>query len=237
MNLKPVKRLDNEQTIKQLSIMAIKVIITGATGMVGEGVLLECLENTSVAEILMVNRRPSPVKHAKLKELIMPDFLKPEGSDESLTGYDACFYCAGISSVGMKEDKYTLITYHTTMAFANKLAQLNPDMIFSFVSGGHTDSSEKGKIMWARVKGKTENALMKLPFKRAYNFRPGFMKPFKEQKNIKTFFKIIIPVFPLFFPKMSLTMKEIGQAMINTVLKGYPKQILEIPDIKLLAKS
>ncbi|KAA5535033.1 NAD-dependent epimerase/dehydratase family protein [Taibaiella lutea] len=213
----------------------MKVIITGATGMVGEGVLIECLENEMVTEILMVNRKTSPVKHPKLKELLIPDFMRPDGYEDDLTGYDACFYCAGISSVGMKEEKYTLITYDTTIAFAAKLASLNPDMVFSFVSGSHTDSTENGRIMWARVKGRTENALMKLPFKKAYNFRPGFMKPFKEQKNIKSFFKPLIAIFPVLFPKRSLTMKQVGQAMINTVRKDYPKQILEIEDIKALA--
>lgn len=214
----------------------MKVIITGATGMVGEGVLLECLENVAVKKVLMVNRKPSPISHPKLEELIVPDFMKPEQHAAALTGYDACFYCAGISSVGMNEADYTRITYDTTLVFAQALATLNPDMVFTFVSGAHTDSSEKGKIMWARVKGKTENALLKLPFRAEYNFRPGFMKPFKEQKNIKTFFKIIIPLFPILFPKKSLTMKQIGQAMINAVQKGYPKAILEIEDIKELAK-
>lgn len=215
----------------------MKVIITGATGMVGEGVLLECLENPAVTKILMVNRKPSPLEHPKLQELIVPDFMKLQQHVESLGGYDACFYCAGISSVGMNEADYTHITYDTTLAFAQVLAAINPEMVFTFVSGGHTDSSEKGRIMWARVKGKTENALMKLPFKAEYNFRPGFMKPFKQQKNIKTFFKIIIPLFPILFPKQSLTMKQIGQAMINAVQQGYPKAILEIADIKELSKT
>lgn len=214
----------------------MKVIITGATGMVGEGVLLECLENTAVQEVLMINRRPSPISHPKLKELIVPDFIK---LDESplLGSYDACFYCAGVSSVGMNEHKYTFITYDTTLIFAQKLAKLNPDMVFTFVSGAHTDSSEKGSAMWARVKGKTENALMKLSFKAAYNFRPGFMKPFEGQKNVKALFKPIIWVFPYLFPKKSLTLKQVGQAMINAVQHGYPKQVLEIADIAELAKG
>lgn len=213
----------------------MKIIITGATGMVGEGVLLECLENPSVKKVLIVNRKPSPVKHAKLEELIVPDFTKLESYTTALTGYDACFYCAGISSVGMNEEKYTYITYDTTMSFAQQLVALNPKMVFSFVSGSQTDSSETGKTMWARVKGKTENALMKLPFKGVYNFRPGFMKPFEGQKNVKSILKPIIWIFPLLFPKQSLTLKQVGQAMINTVLKGYPKQILEISDIRELA--
>jgi uncharacterized protein YbjT (DUF2867 family) len=213
----------------------MNIIITGATGMVGEGVLLECLQNPSVTKTLMVNRKSSPIKHPKLEELIVTDFMKLDAYSTSLSGYDACFYCAGISSIGMNEATYTHITYDTTMNFAGKLATLNPDMVFSFVSGAQTDSSEKGKIMWARVKGKTENALMQLPFKRAYNFRPGFMKPFKEQKNVKRIFKIIIPVIPILLPSQSLTLQQVGQAMINTVLKGYPKQVLEIKDIRALA--
>lgn len=213
----------------------MKIIITGATGMVGEGVLLECLENTSVKEVLMINRRPSSIVHAKLKELIVPDFIKLDEDPASLGGYDACFYCAGVSSVGMNEHKYTFITYDTTMIFAQKVAKLNPDMVFTFVSGTHTDSSETGRIMWARVKGKTENALMKLPFRAQYNFRPGFMKPFEGQKNVKALFKPVIAVFPLLFPKKSLTLKQVGQAMINAVQKGYPKQVLEISDIRELS--
>src|ERR1700754_361161 len=146
--------------------MAITVILTGATGMVGEGVLLECLENPEVAQVLIVNRKPSLRKHPKLKELIVPDFMKLDQYNDQLKGYDACFFCAGISSIGMKEAAYSHITYDITLNFAQKLLALNPAMTFNYVSGSHTDSSEKGKVMWARVKGKTENALMKLPFKK-----------------------------------------------------------------------
>jgi uncharacterized protein YbjT (DUF2867 family) len=213
----------------------MKIIITGATGMVGEGVLFECLENPIVKEVLIVNRRHYDMEHPKLKELLVNDFTKLEGLENQLSNYDACFYCAGISSVGMNEEKYNYITYETTMAFAEQLVKLNANMVFNFVSGGHTDSTEQGKLMWARIKGKTENALMKLPFKAQYNFRPGFMKPFKQQKNIKTLFKPIIWLFPIILPKISLTLKQVGQAMINAVLKGYPKQVLEIADIKILA--
>jgi len=218
----------------------MKVIITGSTGMVGEGVLLECLAHPDVKQVLMVNRKPNPLKHQKLKELIVPDFLKSDQFTEQLTGYDACFYCAGISSFRMNEQQYGLITYDTTIRFAGKLAGLNPGMVFNYVSGAHTDSSEKGRIMWARVKGKTENALLKLPFKKTYNFRPGFMKPTAGQKNIKSFYKIISSLYPvlrLLFPKQVLTMHEVGWAMINSVQKGYPKQILEIEDIKSLAQA
>lgn len=214
----------------------MNIIITGATGMVGEGVLLECLENYAVKKVLMINRKPSAIKHPKLEELIVLDFMQLNRYADFLQGYDACFYCAGVSSVGMNEIKYTYVTYDTTLAFARALSEINPNMVFNFVTGSHTDTSENGKIMWARVKGKTENDLMKLPFKGQYNFRPGFMKPFKEQKNVKTILKIMIPLFPVLFPKKTLTLKDVGQAMINTVKEGYPKQILEIEDIKILAE-
>lgn len=216
--------------------MAIKLIITGATGMVGEGVVLECLQNDLVSEVLMVNRKHFKLNHPKLKELIVPDFLQLKNFSESLTGYDACFFCAGISSVGMKEDKYTHITYHTTLSFAKVLADINPAMVFTYVSGSHTDSSEKGRIMWARVKGKTENDLAKLPFKGQYNFRPGVMLPFAGQQNWKPAYKFIARIIKVFSPKSVLTIKEVAQAMTNAVLKGYPKNVLEVLDIRALSK-
>jgi uncharacterized protein YbjT (DUF2867 family) len=220
--------------------MEIKVIITGATGMVGEGVLLECLEHRDIKEVLMVNRRPSGMKHPKLKELLAPDFFDLTKAAGQLKGYEACFFCAGISSVGMKEAEYQRITYDTTLRFAETLVTLNPGMVFDYVSGSHTDSSEKGKVMWARVKGKTENALMKLSFKKVYNFRPGFMKPTPGQKNIKGLYKVLSSLYPLLrllLPRQVSTLREVGLAMINSVLKGYPKPILEVEDIKLLAQA
>jgi len=189
----------------------IKVILTGATGMVGEGVLFECLQNTKVSNVLIVNRRHYECEHSKLKELIVPDFFQLDQFGKDITGYDACFFCAGVSSVGMKEQKYTSITYDTTLSFAKTFLNHNPNSVFTYVSGRHTDSSETGKLMWARVKGKTENDLMKLPFKREYNFRPGAMLPFEKQ--------------------------EVGKAMINAVIAGYPKQVLEIADIKQLVHT
>lgn len=216
--------------------MAIKVIITGATGMVGEGVLLECLQNSHVSEVLMINRKHFELAHPKLKELVVPDFLQLKNFGESVKGYDACFFCAGISSVGMKEDRYTQITYHTTMAFAKALTEVNSNMVFTYVSGSHTDSTEKGKIMWARVKGRTENDLAKLAFKGQYNFRPGIMLPFPNQQNWKSAYKIIAKIIKVFSPKSVLTIKEVGQAMTNAVLKGYPKNILEVADIRALSK-
>jgi uncharacterized protein YbjT (DUF2867 family) len=213
----------------------IKVIITGATGMVGEGVLFECLENKKVDEVLIINRKHYECHHPKLKELIIPDFFQLRNFSDNIQGYDACFFCAGISSVGMKEDKYRHITYETTLSFAKTLLIYNPNMVFTYVSGSHTDSSEKGKLMWARVKGKTENDLMKLPFKAEYNFRPGVMLPFEEQKNWKSLYKFIAKAFKLFVPKKVLTIQAVGKAMINSVIVGYPKPVLEIDDIKELA--
>lgn len=219
----------------------MKVIITGSTGMVGEGVLLECLCNSNVKEILIVNRRPYEGKrNPKLTELIVPDFLHLEEVEEQLKGYDACFYCAGKSSVGINEEDYTRITYDTVMYFAKALLSFNPGMTFCHVSGTGTDSTEKGKIMWARVKRKAENNLMKLPFKTVYNFRPALMKPTAGQKYLSGYNKVypvLYPVLRLFMSGKACMMQEIGQAMINGVLKGYPKHILEVKDIKLLAKE
>ncbi|MDQ6902780.1 MAG: NAD-dependent epimerase/dehydratase family protein [Bacteroidota bacterium] len=215
----------------------IKVIITGATGMVGEGVLFECLQNPEVSEVLIVNRRHYDMSHAKLKELLVPDFFQIGNFASSLSRYDACFFCAGISSVGMKEDKFTRITYDTTMAFARALIAVNSDLVFTYVSGSHTDSSGQSRIMWARVKGKTENDLARLGFKGEYNFRPGGMQPFPGQKNWKSIYKFIVRLIKAVSPKNIITMHELGLAMINTVTKGYSKNILEIKDIKELAKE
>jgi uncharacterized protein YbjT (DUF2867 family) len=218
--------------------MALKVIITGATGMVGEGVMLECLAHPAIEQVLIVNRKPYDLKHPKLKELIIPDFLQLDYFENQLTGYDACFFCAGISSVGMNEENYSRITYDTTLHFAKTLVKLNPNMVFDYVSGTGTDSSAKGKVMWARVKGKTENALMQLPFKAVYNFRPALMNSSPGQKNIKPLFKIVLALYPLLariFPNNSCTLKEVGLAMINSVTRGYEKPILDVKDIKQLA--
>jgi len=213
----------------------IKVIITGATGMVGEGVLFECLQNEKVSEVLIVSRRHYDLKHLKLKELIIPDFLKMEEHVEKVKDYDACFFCAGVSSVGKKEDVYTQLTYDTTMAFAKALVSVNPKMVFTYVSGAKTDSSEKGRMMWARVKGKTENDLAKLPFKAEYNFRPGVMQPFPDQKNWKGIVKFVVKIIKTISPKNVLTLQEVGRAMINAVIIGYPKNVLETSDIKKLS--
>jgi len=162
----------------------MRIILTGATGMVGEGVLLECLENDSVEKVLSVSRKPTNHTHPKLEQLLVPDFRNTSDVEAKLTGYDACFYCAGVSSVGMSEADYTAISYDTPVAFATTLARLAPGMVFIYVTGARTDSTEQGKTMWARVKGRAENALMRMPFKAVYNFRPSLMKPAPGQKNI-----------------------------------------------------
>jgi uncharacterized protein YbjT (DUF2867 family) len=214
----------------------IKVIITGATGMVGEGILFECLQNEKVSEILIISRRHYEMQHPKLQELIVPDFFKLDQFNEKLKGYDGCFFCAGVSSIGKNEQDYRYLTYDTTIAFAKTILSLNPEIVFTYVSGAKTDSSEKGKMMWARVKGKTENDLAHLGFKAEYNFRPGIMQPFTDQKNWKSIVKILVKVVKFISPKNVLTLQEVGRAMINAVVKGYHKNVLEISDIKALSK-
>ena len=213
----------------------MKVIVTGATGMVGEGVVLECLRNEKILEVLMLSRKHFDLQHPKLKEVIIQDFMHLEEVKETLTNYDACFFCAGISSVGMKEDVYKHITYDITIHVAKTLSSINPSMTFIYVSGSGTDSSEKGKLMWARVKGKTENDLLKLPFKAVYNFRPGMMKSTQGQKNVKWGFKLmdaLYPVFNLLFPAFVSTLQEVAIAMIYLVDNNFNKQTIEVLDVK-----
>ncbi len=220
--------------------MKIKVIITGATGMVGEGVLLHCLDNPDIEQVLIVNRKHYNRQHPKLKELLVPDFMDLAKVTDQLKGYDACFFCAGVTSVGKKEPEYTRLTYDVTLSFAQTVADLNPGMVFTYVSGSHTDSTEKGSTMWARVKGRTENDLFKLPFKKAFAFRPGIMKPVDGQQSLKGTYRWFIWLYPVvhfFAPKSTLTLNEVGQAMINCVTKGYAKSVLEIEDIRALSQA
>ena len=214
--------------------MKIKTIITGVTGMVGEGVLHECLLHPDVESVLVINRKPCGVKHEKLKEIILKDFLDLSSIEDQFGGYNACYFCAGVSSVGKKEDEYKRITYDLTLNLAIKLVKLNPDMTFCYISGVGTDSTEKGRSMWARVKGKTENDLLKLPFKDAYMFRPGYIQPTKGLKNAYKAYKIFTPFYPLIkllFSKYATTLKEIGLAMISVTLYGSEKKVLECKDI------
>lgn len=219
--------------------MKINAIITGVTGMVGEGVLHECLKHPEVKSVLVINRKPCGVKHEKLKEIIHKDFFDLSSIENQLTDYNACYFCAGVSSVGKKEDEYKRITYDLTLNFAKILLKHNPDTTFCYVSGVGTDTTEKGRIMWARIKGKTENDLLKL-FKAAYMFRPGFIKPTKGLKNAYKAYKFFTPFYPVFrklFPKYVVTLEEIGLAMINVTLYDSDKKILECKDIAQMAKQ
>lgn len=220
--------------------MKIQVIITGATGMVGEGVLNESLLHPDVEKVLVINRKSCGVTHSKLTEILHTNFYDLSPISEQLKDYNACFFCLGVSSIGMKEQKYYSLTYTLTMHMAELLSKLNTDMTFCYISGAGTDSSEKGKMSWARVKGKTENDLMKLPFKKSYAFRPGFMLPSKGAGNVHGYyavFRLLYPVFRVLLPKYVSTLKELGLAMINSVTKGYEKPVLEVRDIVELAKK
>ncbi len=216
----------------------MKIIITGTTGMIGEGVLLECLADPQITEVLSVSRKPTGKSHPKLKEYIVPDFLLLKENDEKLKGYDACFYCAGISAVGMKEEDYKRITYDTTLHFA-KVLHPNSAMSFIYVSGGGTDSSEKGRMMWARVKGKTENDLAKLPFKQTFGFRIGFVKPSTGQQHIHPYYKYVSWLFPLvrvLLPNIYSTMKQVAQAMIYFSKNGYIRNVIYVKDIHKVSR-
>jgi len=218
----------------------IRAIITGSTGMVGEGVLHECLKHPDVESVLIINRRPCGIQHDKLKEIIHYDFLDITPIKDQLSGYNACYFCSGVSSIGKKEDEYTKLTYDITLHIAKILYEINPEMTFCYVSGSGTDSSEQGKIMWARVKGKTENDLLKLGFKAVYMFRPGYIQPTKGLKNAYKIYKVLAPLYPIWktiFPKYVCTLEDLGQSMINCTLFGYDKRILSNLDITKSAKS
>lgn len=218
----------------------LRVIVTGATGMVGEGVLHECLLDQDVEALLVVNRKPCGVQHPKLKEIIHSDFFDLSAIESHLSGYSACFFCLGVSSVGMKEPEYFRMTHTLTLHVADTLCRLNPDMVFGYISGSGTDSTENGRTMWARVKGKTENDLMKLPFKQVYAFRPGYMHATPGLKNTLPAYKYFSWLYPLLrplFPKFFSTLSEMGRAMINSAKYGYHKQILEVTDINALAEK
>jgi len=207
--------------------------------MIGEGVLIECIANPQIKEVLSVSRKPTGKKHPKLKEHVVADFLSLKEDNEVLKGYDACFYCAGISAVGKTEEEYRKVTYDTTLHFA-KVLNPNPGMSFIYVSGGGTDSTEKGRMMWARVKGKTENDLAKLPFKQAFGFRIGFVKPAAGQQYVLSYYKYISWLLPLIknlFPFMYNTMKQVTQAMIYVARHGYESNVIYVKDIHKISKQ
>jgi len=221
----------------------IKVILFGSTGMIGQGVLLECLENKGVESILVINRQSCNTTHPKLKEIICRDLFDLSGLTSEMKDHNACFFCLGISSVGLSEKGYHRITYDLTLNAASILVKLDPEMTFCYISGAGTDSSENGKVMWARVKGKTENALLALPFKKAYMFRPGFIQPLKGIRSKTKTYNMIYAVFKPFyfllkhFSSIVTNTETFGKAMIITALNGYEKNILENKDINYLVKE
>jgi uncharacterized protein YbjT (DUF2867 family) len=218
--------------------MGIKAIVTGATGMVGEGVLLECLADPAVEEVLVVGRRPCGVTHPKLRELVHADFFDLASVADRLKGYDACFFCLGVSSVGLTAEEYKRATYDLTLNFARTLAERNPELTFCYVTGAGTDGSEQGRVAWARVKGATENALLEM-FERAYMFRPAFMRATPGQKNLKSLYKAFAWVYPIgraLYPAGFCTVQEVGRAMIGVVGRDQAGHILEVRDIVRLAE-
>ena len=221
----------------------MKVLIFGATGMIGQGVLREALADPDVELVQTVGRTATGVRNSKLHELVEPDLFHLDAIRDRLCDFDACFFCLGVSSAGMSETDYHRITFDLTVVAAQTLCQMNSQMIFIFVSGAGTDSSEQGRSMWARVKGKTENALLRMPFKAAYMFRPGFIEPLdgiRSRTSVYRFaYAALAPFLPLLrraFPNQVLTTRQIGRAMLNIAKKGYPKQILEVPDIRAAAE-
>jgi uncharacterized protein YbjT (DUF2867 family) len=218
----------------------MKVILFGASGMVGQGVLRECLLDPEVTTVLSIVRSTTGQQHPKLREIVHKDFLDFSSVESELTGFDACFFCLGVSSAGMSEENYRRITYDITLAAAQTLVKLNSNMTFVYVSGAGTDSSERGRIMWARVKGQTEKALLRLPFKAAYMFRPAVIVPLhgikSKTKLYRVFYAVLGPLLPLLraFPKYVTTTEKLGRAMLIVAKRGAPKPILESSDINKL---
>lgn len=213
--------------------MSQRIIVTGATGMVGEGVLLTLLNQPEVETILSISRRPSGHAHPKLHELLVPDFFDLGGIEEELKGYTACFFCAGVSSLGMKEEAYTRVTHDLTLHFARTLLRHSPEATFCYISGAGTG----GQMMWAKVKSRTENDLLALPFRAAYMFRPGGMKPVKGQRHVPRvyhFFSWLIPLARML--NYASTLHEVSLALLHAAERGAPKKILEVKDINRLTK-
>jgi len=213
-------------------------MLFGATGMVGQGVLRECLVDASVESVLVVGRNPTGQHHAKLHEVLHQDFTNFSAIESELRGYDACFFCLGVSSVGMDVERYRHLTYDVTMAAAKTLVTLNPDMVFTYVTGRSTDSTEQGPVRWARVKGKTENDLLKLPFKAAYMFRPAGIQPLHGVRSktawVQAIYVVAAPLLSYLArtaPKYMTTSEQLGRAMIKVAREGYPKPVLESEDI------
>lgn len=218
----------------------MKVLIFGATGMVGQGVLMECLRDPAVELVVTLGRTATGIHDGKLREIVHSNLLDYAGMETQLAEFDACFFRLGVASTGMKEADYERVTYGFTMAAAEALSRAHPGMTFTFVSGSGTDSTEKDRMMWARVKGRTENALLRLPLK-AYMFRPGFIQPLdgiqSKTPMYRTFYRVLGPVMPLLrrtFPNQILSTREIGRAMLSVARHGYGKRILETKDMRTL---
>ena len=219
----------------------MKVILFGASGMVGQGVLRECLLDPEVTTVLSIVRSSTGRQHAKLREIVHKDFLDFSSIESELSGLDACFFCLGVSSAGMSEENYRRVTYDIALAAAQTLVKLNSNMTFIFISGAGTDSSERGRAMWARVKGQTENALLRLPFKAAYMFRPGVIVPLHGIKSRTMLYRVpyavlgpILPLLQRLFPQYVTTTEKLGRAMLTVAKHGAPKAILENSDINEL---
>jgi uncharacterized protein YbjT (DUF2867 family) len=222
----------------------MRVLLFGSTGMVGRGVLRECLLADDVELVLAVGRTATGARNAKLREVTVADIFDVTAYERDLAGFDACFFCLGVTSAGMTEAAYTRLTYQLTTTVAEALARLNPGMTFVYVSGSGTDSSEKGRAMWARVKGRTENALLRMPFRAAYMFRPGFIEPLhgiqSKTRSYRLFYAALRPLFSFLhraFPSWVLTTEEVGQAILIAVRRGAPKAVLESRDIRALLDS
>ena len=222
----------------------MKVLIFGATGMVGQGVLRECLKASDVELVQTVGRAPTGQQHPKLRELVHAEMWHYEGVQAELSGFDACFFCIGVTSSGMGEKEYTHLTYDLTLAAARTLARLNPAMVFIYVSGAGADSKGTSRVMWERVRGKTENALLKLPFRSVFIFRPGMIQPLDGIKSktaaYRIFYSLTKPLLPLLraaLPKYVLTTRQVGQAMLAAVRGGAPRSVLESADISVLGKD
>jgi uncharacterized protein YbjT (DUF2867 family) len=216
----------------------IQVIVTGSTGMVGEGVLHICLNSPEVERVIALNRRPCGVTHPKLTEILHPDFFDLTQIESQLGDADACFFCLGVTSIGLTEPEYSRLTYDLTIHAGEVMLRTNPEMVFCYVTGKGTDSSEQGKSMWARVKGKTENRLLQMGFKGVYLFRPGYIHPIKGmQRTHKFYYSIswLYPVLSRLFSKHTNTLDEIGRAMINAAKQGNGRAVLECEDIRKLA--